>query len=204
MTKKWLRERKRDYYHRLAQVEGYRSRAAYKLLQIAEKHRFIKEGDTIVDLGAAPGGWMQVAKKLVGEDGYVLGIDLKPIDNLNLTNVSSIISDVEKLKSADLLARLPREADVVLSDLSPNVSGIWELDHERQIYLSEASLKLAIDILHVGGNFLVKAFQGSSLKEFTDMVKAHFRVVKIVKPKASRMKSAEIYILALNFTGKRT
>ncbi len=198
LTKKWLRERERDYYHRLAKEEGYRSRAAYKLLQIAEKYSFIKNGDVVVDFGAAPGGWMQVAIKLVGKDGYVLGVDLKPVDDLGLANISSIVCDVEKLKSADLLAKLPRVADVVLADLSPNVSGFWDVDHYKQIYLSETSLNLAVDILRVGGSFLVKAFQGSSLKDFMDQVKTYFKIIRIVKPKASRMTSAELYILALD------
>ena len=203
MTRKWYRERKNEYYHRLAKVEGYRSRAAYKLFQIAEKYSFIYEGNVVVDLGAAPGGWMQAARKLVGEKGYVLGVDLKPISNFGLSNVSSIVGDIKTLRSADLLAKLPREADAVLADLSPNVSGFWNIDQARQIYLSETSLKLALDILRVGGSFLVKAFQGSSLKEFMNMVKAYFRIIRVVKPKASRMKSAELYILALDFNGKR-
>lgn len=204
MTKKWIRERKRDFYHRLAREEGYRSRASYKLLQIAEKHSLMKMGDVVVDLGAAPGGWMQAARKLVGEEGYVLGVDLKPIDDLDLPNVTSVVGDVERLNNSDILKMLPREADVVLSDLSPNVSGNWDLDHARQIYLAETSLKLAVDILHVGGNFLVKAFQGSSFMDFIDQVKAYFRIVRIVKPKASRRESAEAYVVALRFNGKCT
>ena len=203
MTKKWLRERKNDHYYRLSKVEGYRSRAAYKLLQIAEKYHIIKEGDVVVDLGAAPGGWIQAARKLVGEEGYVLGIDLKPISDLSFANVSFIIGDVEKLNCSDIMQRLPREADVVVSDLSPNVSGNWELDHARQIYLAENSLKLAVDILRDGGSFLVKAFHGGSLMEFVDKVKAYFRIIRIVKPRATRKRSAEVYVVAIEFNGKR-
>jgi len=203
LTKKWLRERKRDYYHRLAREEGYRSRSAYKLLQAAEKYHFIKEGDVVVDLGAAPGGWMQAAGKLVGEEGYVLGVDLKPIDGLDLANVSSIVGDVEKLEGPDILGRLPREADAVLSDLSPNVSGVWDLDHARQIHLSENALKLAVSVLRIGGNFFAKVFQGSSMGEFIDKVKTHFGVVRVIKPGASRKGSAEVYVVALGFNGRR-
>lgn len=203
MTKKWLRERKGEYYHRMAVVEGYRSRAAYKLLQAAEKYHFIKEGDVVIDLGAAPGGWMQVTRRLVGEGGYVLGVDLKPIEVLRVANVSSIVGDIEKLDEKDILKKLPREADVVLSDISPNISGVWDLDHARQIYLSEISLKLAVSVLRVGGSFYVKVFQGSSFKEFIDKVKVYFRDVRIIKPPASRKESAEIYVIAMGFNGRR-
>ena len=201
MTRKWLRERKRDYYHRLAKEEGYRSRSAYKLIEVAEKYQFIKQGDVVLDLGAAPGGWMQVAKKIVGEKGYVLGIDLKPIANLELNNVSSITSDIEKIEATEVRKGLPREADVVISDLAPNVSGVWELDHTRQIYLSEISLKLATAVLRMKGSFFLKVFQGSSWNTFLDHVKTYFEVVKVIKPRASRKNSAEIYVLALEFKG---
>jgi len=182
--------------------EGYRSRATYKLLQIAEKYRLIKEGDIVVDFGAAPGGWMQAARKLVGEKGYVLGIDLKPMKNLNYANVSSIVDDVEKLIGTEVLQKLPREANVILSDLSPNLSGNWELDHAKQIYLAETSLKLSADILRIGGSLLVKAFQGGSLMAFVSKVKTYFKVVRIVKPRASRKESAELYVMAIGFKGK--
>jgi 23S rRNA (uridine2552-2'-O)-methyltransferase len=204
LTKKWLREQKGEYYYRKAVVQGYRTRAAYKLLQASEKYHFIKEGNIVVDVGAAPGGWMQVARKLVGEKGHVLGIDLKPIKNLNFSNVKTIVTDVEKLEGEDILRELPRMADVFLSDIAPNVSGIWDLDHARQIYLSEISLKLATYVLRVGGSLYVKVFQGSYFKEFIDRVKLFFRDVRVIKPLASRKKSAEIYIIAMGFNGKRS
>lgn len=147
---------------------------------------------------------MQAARKLVGEEGYILGIDLKPIEDLGLTNVSSIAGDIEKLEASDILRRLPREADVVLSDLAPNISGVWDLDHARQIYLSELALKLAVAVLRVEGSFFLKVFQGSSLGAFIDKVRSYFRVVRVIKPKASRKRSAEIYVVALDFNGKRT
>ncbi len=203
MTRKWLRERQRDYYHRLAKEEGYRSRAAYKLLEAAEKYHFIKPGDVVLDLGAAPGGWMQAASKLVGEEGCVLGVDLKPVEDLKLLKVSSIVGDIEKIEPQGVLKLLPREADVVLSDLAPNVSGVWELDHTRQIYLSEASLRLAVAVLRVRGSFFLKVFQGSGLDAFLENVKAFFGVVRVIKPRASRKSSAEIYVLAMGFNGKR-
>ena len=202
MTKRWFRERKNEYYYRLAKIEGYRSRSAYKLLQISNKYHILKRGGVVVDLGAAPGGWMQIARKLVGDKGYVLGVDLKPILDLNYTNVFSIIGDVEKFRGCDILEKLPRDADVVLSDLSPNVSGTWELDHTRQIGLAEKAFELAIEILSSDGIFLVKAFHGKHLMEFVEKIKNDFRIIKIIKPKASRKKSSEIYIVALGFKAK--
>lgn len=199
LTKQWRRARERDYYHRRAKEEGYRSRAAYKLLQAAEKYHFINKGDVVVDFGTAPGSWVQVALKLVEEEGHVLGIDIVPISKFNSNNVAFLLRDVKKLVRADVIKMLPREADVVLSDLSPNISGIWDLDHARQIHLSEVSLKLACDILRDEGVFFVKVFEGSSLKEFMNRVKTHFKQVRILKPEASRKRSAEIYIIALNF-----
>ena len=122
---------------------------------------------------------------------------------VSVANVSFIVGDVEKLNCSDILQRLPRKADVVLSDLSPNVSGNWELDHAKQIYLAERALKLAADVLCHGGSFLVKAFHGDYLMEFVDKVKAYFRGVRIVKPRASRKESAEVYVVAIEFNGKR-
>ena len=137
MPKAWVRERKRDYYYRLAKEEQYRSRAAYKLLETAQKFDLIKSGDAVVDLGAAPGGWMQAACKAVGKKGFVLGVDLKPIESIEDANVRSVVGDVAQLETVELIREfLPRAADVVLSDVSPNVSGVWELDHARQIDLA--------------------------------------------------------------------
>ena len=147
---------------------------------------------------------MQAAREMVGEEGYVLGIDLKPIQSLGRPNVSSIVGNIEKIEPSDVLRSLPREADVVLSDLSPNISGVWELDHARQIYLSEVALGLATSVLCMKGNFFLKVFQGSALETFIGKVKTYFGVVRLIKPRASRKSSAEIYILAMEFNGKRT
>lgn len=202
MTKKWLRERAKDYYYRRAKEEGYRSRAAYKLLQTSEKYHFMKKGDIIVDLGAAPGGWMQIARELVGVNGYVLGVDKELIECFEWNNVASIVRDINILDGLELLGKLPRKADIVLSDGSPNISGIWDVDHARQIGLAEASLKIAVMVLRRNGNFFVKVFQGELLKDFTKKVKEHFKIVRLLKPKACRKRSSEMYILALRFKGK--
>ncbi|MBS7648724.1 RlmE family RNA methyltransferase [Candidatus Bathyarchaeota archaeon] len=202
MSKEWLARRRRDYYYRRAKEENYRSRAAYKLMQAVEKYGFIKTNDVVVDLGAAPGGWLKVARQFVGKKGFVLGVDIKEIEPLNYENVFTIIGDI---READIISRikalLPRPADVVISDVSPNISGIWELDHTRQIELAECSLQIACSILNKGGNFFVKIFQGEFTNQFLRRVKGFFSQVRVVKPKASRKESAEIYILGLNYRG---
>jgi len=201
LTKKWLREHKRDYYHRLALEEGYRSRAAYKLLQMAKKYELVKLGDVVLDLGASPGGWMQGARTLVGDEGYVLGVDLRPIEGFDEPNVASIVADVEKLEPKDILNLIPRRPNVVLSDMSPNLSGVWSLDHVRQVALARMALGLATQLLPPGGIFVVKVFQGEFFKAFLEDVRSHFRAVRTVKPRASRSESAEMYLVCLNFKG---
>jgi len=198
LPKAWVRERKRDYYYRLAKEEQYRSRAAYKLLEAVEKYRFIKPGDVVVDLGAAPGGWMQMSRKIVGEAGFVLGVDVKSIEPIDEANVRSVVGDITELETVEVVSELlPRSADVVLSDVSPNISGIWELDQARQIDLARRALQLAVSVLRPRGNFFVKVFQGDMLNDFVFEMKQSFASVRLVKPKASRRKSAEIYILGL-------
>ncbi len=199
MPKAWVNERKREYYYRKAKEEKLRSRAAYKLLQAVKKYNFIKAGHVVVDLGAAPGGWTQASRRLVGSSGFVLAVDLKQIEPIDSPNVRTIIGDVTEPQTVqDILEFLPRSADVVIADVSPNISGIWELDHARQIDLARQSLHIAASILRSGGNFFVKVFQGSTLNDFVEEVNQYFRFVKLVKPKASRAKSAELYVLGMN------
>ena len=199
MPKAWIQERKRDYYYRKAKEEKYRSRAAYKLFQAIEKYHFIKNGDVVVDLGAAPGGWTQAARKNVGSRGFVLGVDLKPVEPFPRSNVRTIIGDINEQETLEqILSMLPRKADVVISDASPNISGIWEVDHARQIDLAHQSLKIALETLRPLGNFFVKVFEGDLLVDFINKVKRHFEVVRIIKPKASRAKSSEIFVLGMH------
>jgi 23S rRNA (uridine2552-2'-O)-methyltransferase len=198
LPKAWVRERQRDYYYRKAKEEKYRSRAAYKLLEAAKKYGFIKSGDVVVDLGAAPGGWMQAARKIVGEKGFVLGIDVKFIEPLNFPNVQTLIGDITDSHIVKIIKKiLPHPADVVISDVSPSISGVWELDHARQIDLAQHSLLIATETLKGGGNFFVKVFQGDMLRDFVREIKHRFDFVKLVKPKASRPKSAEIFVLGM-------
>jgi len=198
LPKAWVRERKRDYYYRLAKQERYRSRAAYKLLEAIDKYGFIKPGDVVVDLGAAPGGWMQASRKIVGETGFVLGVDIKSIDPIEDANVRSVVGDITQPETMETISQLlPRSADVVLSDVSPNISGIWEVDHARQTDLARTSLKLAVSLLKAGGNFFIKVFQGDMLDDFIFEMRQSFALVRRVKPKASRRKSAELFVLGL-------
>lgn len=198
MPNAWINKRKKEYFYKKAKKENFRSRASYKLLQAAKKYDFIKPGWVVVDLGAAPGGWTQAARGIVEDSGFVLAIDIRPLKNFDKPNIRTIIGDITDTKIINKINEyLPRQADVVISDISPNVSGIWELDHARQIDLALHSLKIAIAILRVKGNFFVKCFQGSLLNKFVNEVKNNFCFVKLVKPRASRMKSAEIYVLGM-------
>ncbi len=199
-----MNERKRDYYYRKAKKENFRSRASYKLLQAVTKYNFIKPEYVVVDLGAAPGGWTQAALTLVDDSGFVLAVDLKLIKPFDVPNVRTIIGDISDPNTIkDILEFLPRSADVVISDVSPNISGVWELDHARQIDLASQSLRIATSILRSGGNFFVKVFQGSTTNKFVNEAREHFSFVKLVKPKASRLKSAELYVLGMGFRQRK-
>jgi len=199
LPKAWIQDRKREYYYKKAKAENYRSRATYKLSQAAMKYNFIRRGDIVVDLGAAPGGWIQAARKIVGKTGFVLGVDLKPIEPFPQEYVRTIVADFTEPEALQqIMDFLPRKADVVLSDASPNISGIWELDNARQIDLAAQALRLALSLLRPSGDFFVKVFEGNMLAGFVRTVKKHFEVVKVVKPKASKAKSSEMYLLAMN------
>ena len=196
MSKAWLRRHRRDYYYRKAKREQFRSRAAYKLLEAVEKHGFIKPGYVVVDLGAAPGGWTQASRRLVGSSGFVLGVDLKPLTPVAFPNVRLVCGDIANPKLVTtILELLPRPPDAVISDVSPNISGIWELDHARQIELASQSLRIATSTLKQRGSFFVKVFQGELSNDFVNTVQRHFNFVKRIKPRASRAKSSELYVL---------
>ena len=199
MPKAWIQNRKRDYYYKKAKAENYRSRATYKLSQAAAKYHFIRKDYVVVDLGAAPGGWIQAARKIVGKKGFVLGVDLKPIAPFPQEYIRTIVADMTEPETLQqILDFLPRKADVVLSDASPNISGVWEVDHARQIDLAAQALKIALSVLHPSGNLFVKVFEGDMLAEFVKTVEKHFVTVKVIKPKASRAKSSEMFLLAMN------
>jgi len=187
-----------DHYYRLARERGYRSRAAFKLLEAVRAFRLIRPGDVVIDLGCAPGSWLQVAREVVGPSGFVIGIDIRPIEPLNYENVKVIQADaLSEGILAIMSSELPREADVLLSDMAPSLTGIRELDHARQVELSLAALRLARALLRPGGRAFVKASQGNSLPRLLSAFKRAFRTARCFKPKASRPESPEIYIVAL-------
>jgi 23S rRNA (uridine2552-2'-O)-methyltransferase len=183
----------RDHYYWKAKEEGYRARSAYKLLQVNERFHIIKKGDSIVDLGAAPGGWLQVARQL--SMGRVVGVDLEPIEPI--LGVVTIQADITKETTANLVKEaLGGDADVVICDAAPNLSGTWDVDHARSIDLARSALAMAKRLLRPGGNFLVKVFQGDMFIEFLSEVRREFSSVSAHTPPASRKESAEMYIVA--------
>jgi len=198
LPKAWIQDRKREYYYKKAKEENYRSRATYKLVQANTKYGFIQRNNVVVDLGAAPGGWIQAARKMTGKNGFVLGVDLKPIEPFTQEYVRTIIADFTEPDTVEQICSfLPREADVVISDAAPNITGVWEVDHARQIDLATKALEIAQCVLKPGGNFFVKLFEGEMFNDYILTVKDLFDTVKIVKPEASRQKSSEMYLLAL-------
>ncbi len=188
--------RRREFYYREAQRIGYRSRATFKLKQIQEKFTVFKIGDIVLDVGAAPGGWSQIATEFVGIPGRVFAVDLDYIEPIDF--VISIQGDITDKKTHERLMTLIGEpVDIIISDLSPKVTGNWSTDQARQIFLSEQALRLAVSgLLKQGGKFVSKIFQGDLYEQFLDIVKKLFTVVYLYKPKASRKGSAEIYVIA--------
>ena len=205
MPSEWLRQRKKDQFHRLAKARGFRSRASFKLLQIAKRYRFIKPGQRVLDLGAAPGGWLQAARDIVGERGFVVGVDQQKIATLSYNNVLTMVGDVTQPELANQIKSLSGGVgfDVLLSDLAPNVSGVWEVDNARQIELARCAVRVGEQLLRGSGTMLVKVFQGSETKSFQTEMSDLFREFRIVKPPASRPESAELYFLGLGFLGAR-
>ena len=190
--------KREDHFYRKAKKEGYRSRASYKLQQINAKYNVIRPGNIVVDLGAAPGGWLQVAKEISG--GFVMGIDIQEIEPIEgVENLLGDITDPSTLKKIQDMIDKIGGVDVVICDASPNLSGNWSLDHARSIGLCNSALKIAINILKPDGNFVVKVFQGDMFSNFLVSVKKNFSFAKAYGPRASRKESAEIYIIGKGF-----
>ena len=195
-SKRWLAEHFDDQYVRMAQQQGLRSRSAFKLLEMQEKYGLIQPGMTVVDLGAAPGGWCQVARPLVGDRGRVIGLDL--LDMEELPGVEFIQGDFTE---DDPLAELERalegqKVDLVLSDMAPNMSGMAAIDQAKAMYLAELALEFVREHLRPGGDVLIKLFQGADFDAFVREVRTLFEKVLVRKPKASRPRSREVYLLA--------
>jgi 23S rRNA (uridine2552-2'-O)-methyltransferase len=193
----WLQRQLNDPYVQAAKQDGYRSRAAYKLLQLNDKYRFFAEGQTVIDLGAAPGGWTQVALQKVGDTGSVIGLDILPMEAIPPAVILEM--DFTKDEAVPLLKQhTPRGVDVVLSDMAMPTIGHAKTDHLRTLYLCELAVDFALSILKPKGSFVCKAFQGGAGQELVGLLKRNFTSVKHAKPEASR---AEIYFVAQGFKG---
>ena len=197
----WLQEHVNDPYVKQARQDGYRSRASYKLIQLNEKDKLIRPGMLIVDLGSAPGGWSQVAGKLVGAKGKVVATDILPMEPVK--NVDFILGDFrEEAVLNQILARLEnRKPDLILCDIAPNISGIDVADQASSIYLVELALDMARQVLKPKGDFVAKVFQGAGSDAYLKELRASFQKLAIRKPAASRPRSREVYVVAKGFKG---
>ena len=195
-SRRWMHEHLNDEYVKKAQKEGYRCRAVYKLLEIIEKKHIINKGDTVLDLGAAPGGWSQVAVKITGKSGQVIASDILPIEEIN--GVNFIQGDFTEQSVYDELMNLIKGSsiDIVLSDMAPNMSGQLSVDQPKSMYLADLAIDFALKILSRNGHFIVKVFQGDGFDEYVKKSRSSFSKVSIIKPKASRPRSKEVYLLA--------
>ena len=195
-NRSWIKQHVKDPYVKQSQVDGYRSRASYKLLEIVEKDRLIRSGMTVVDLGSSPGGWSQVAARLVGHTGRVHALDLLPMDSI--AGVDFIQGDFTEEDVFDELLRLieNRPVDLVISDMAPNLSGNKAVDQPAVMYLAELAVELAEKVLTSNGVFIAKLFQGQGFDPFVLQVRTLFNGVSIVKPDASRSRSREVYLVA--------
>lgn len=194
-SKAWMREHVNDPWVQRAKREGYRSRASFKLMEIDERDHLIKPGMTVVDLGATPGGWSQVAAKKLAGNGRVIALDILEMQPLH--NVTFIQGDFREQATLDELVRIldGKPVDLVISDMAPNISGIGIADQARAMHLTELALDFAIEHLKPGGNFLVKVFQGDGFEAFIKTLRAAFKQTQTRKPQASRGRSSETYLL---------
>lgn len=193
-----LLDARRDYYRKLAHQEGYRSRAAYKLKELNKSYRIIGPGFYVLDLGCSPGGWTQVAVELAGNKGKVMGIDTAYVEEIPNTHI--IRGNIEDESIVELIFDyFGRKVNAVICDLSPQVMGVWAVDHAKQIALNYAALKILEHVLAYKGNALFKVFDGQYSNEFRDYVKKKFAKVQLRKPKASRKTSSELYFICLGY-----
>ncbi|QXI54319.1 23S rRNA (uridine(2552)-2'-O)-methyltransferase RlmE [Pseudomonas alvandae] len=199
---KWLQEHFNDPFVKMAQKDGYRSRASYKLLEIQERDRLIRPGMSVIDLGAAPGGWSQVTSRLIGGQGTLIASDILEMDSI--PDVTFIQGDfTEHAVLAQILEAVGKnEVDLVISDMAPNMSGLASVDMPRSMFLCELALDLATRVLKPGGDFLIKVFQGEGFDEYHKSVRKQFEKVTTRKPKSSRDRSREQYLLGRGFRGR--
>ena len=200
-SRRWIEDHEKDEYVLRARREGYRSRACYKLLELDERYGLLRPGLAVVDLGAAPGGWSQVARQKVGASGFVVGLDL--LDMEPLEGVEFIQGDFTEDSSLQLLMEKldGRTVDLVISDMAPNLSGTRDIDQPRATYLVELAIDFAQSVLRPGGMFLAKCFEGEGIDDLRALIRRDFRQLNNLKPKASRNKSREVYLLGRGYKG---
>nr|WP_136250746.1 23S rRNA (uridine(2552)-2'-O)-methyltransferase RlmE [Ningiella ruwaisensis] len=198
-SKKWMEEHVNDPYVKKAQMDGYRSRASYKLIEINEKDKLFRAGSVVMDLGSAPGGWSQIVAPVVGDSGRVIASDILPMDSI--IGVDFVQGDfTEEAVYDEILRVLNCDAvDTVISDMAPNLSGVKSTDQYSSMYLVELALDMARNVLKPGGSFCAKVFQGVGYDEYVKEVRSAFKQVLIRKPAASRPRSREVYIVAKGF-----
>lgn len=200
MGSQWQMEKKKDPYYKRAKGENYRSRASYKLMQLNKKYKIIKKGNKILDLGAAPGGWSQVAIEKVEDEGVVIGVDLKKIKPFPDENYYFIKGDfTDEAIQSEIIEKSDGKVNAIISDASPSLSGIKDVDHLRSIDLANSVIKVSEKILAKNGNILIKVFQGEEFKNLIDKLKKKFKVLKTTKPSSSRKKSSEMYVIGLKY-----
>jgi 23S rRNA (uridine2552-2'-O)-methyltransferase len=198
---RWLKEHFDDPYVKMAQRDGYRSRASYKLLEVQEKDRILRPGMTVVDLGAAPGGWSQVASRVLGDKGRLIASDILEMDSIaDVTFIQGDFTD-DAVFAQILQAIDGHPVDLVISDMAPNMSGVRAADQARAMYLCELALDLSARVLRPGGDFLIKIFQGEGFDTYLKQVRERFEKVQMRKPLSSRDRSREQYLLARGFRG---
>ena len=209
-SKSWLKEHFDDEYVRRSQQDGYRSRAVYKLIEIDQKDRLLKPGMTVIDLGAAPGGWSEYCVKKLGKKGIMVALDILPMEPIDGATIiegdfreDAVFDELMSVMNSGSIENGPESgrADLVISDMAPNISGMGSVDMPRAYYLCELALDFARQVLKPGGVFLVKLFQGEGFEAYNKELKSSFSKVIMRKPKASRPRSREIYALATGFLG---
>jgi len=203
MVDRWVMNHQRDSWRKQAKASGYRARSAFKLKQIQDRHKVMEHADSVLDVGCHPGGWAQVAVELVGSKGKVVGVDLKscvPVEGANL-----IVGDItDPFAQQIVLDAIDTQViDVVISDISPNITGKWDIDQAVSLMLVADVFDFALPILKYGGHFVTKLFQGVGVEEMIELVRPHFQVVKRFSPMASRNSSSEVYLVCKFHTPKR-
>lgn len=198
MAERWVQDHRRDAWRRQAKEKGYRARSAWKLKQIQERHNLIRKGDVVLDVGCHPGGWAQVSVELAGEDGHVVGVDLEPC--VPVEGATLLVGDITDIGTQERVQRElgDEQINVVVSDISPHITGKWDTDQAVSIDLVAKVFDFALPLLCPGGSFVTKIFQGTGVDELLQVLKPHFSKVRRFSPEASRNSSSEVYVICRN------